>query len=77
MDELARQGIETRPFFLGMHEQPVFRNMGLFEGEHYPNAERLARQGFYIPSGLTLTDEQIVCVAETLRASLKKIELSQ
>lgn len=62
---LREQGVETRPFFLGMHEQPVFQELGLFRGERYPVAERLARQGLYLPSGLALTDEQIerVCAA--------------
>jgi perosamine synthetase len=48
-----------------MHEQPVYRKAGLFRGERYPNAERIARRGFYLPSGLTLTDSQIerVCSA--------------
>jgi len=68
---LAAHGIETRPFFLGMHEQPVFRRMGLFNGERYPVAEHLSRQGFYIPSGLTITDEQIHQVAMTLKDSLR------
>jgi perosamine synthetase len=67
--EFARQllasGIETRPFFLGMHEQPVFTEMGLFKGEKDPVAERIARQGLYLPSGLTLTEAQLdeVCRA--------------
>lgn len=56
---LHEQGIMTRPFFLGMHEQPVFHDMGLYKGEHYPETERLAKQGLYFPSGLTLTGEQI------------------
>jgi perosamine synthetase len=67
---LRTEGIETRPFFLGMHEQPVFRKMGLFRGERYPVAERLARQGLYIPSGLTITDEQIDKVADAVRGCL-------
>jgi perosamine synthetase len=48
-----------------MHEQPVFTGMGLFKGEKYPVAERIARQGLYLPSGLTLTEAQIdeVCRA--------------
>jgi perosamine synthetase len=49
-------GIGARPFFWPMHEQPVFRDMGLFSGESYPVAEKLARRGFYPPSGLGLTD---------------------
>ncbi len=62
---LLTEGVETRPFFLGMHEQPVFMDMGLFKGEKYPVAERIARQGLYLPSGLTLTEIQIdeVCHA--------------
>lgn len=64
MRRLADLGIGTRPFFWPMHEQPVFRKMGLFHGERYPVAERLARRGFYIPSGLALTDAQMQRVAE-------------
>ncbi len=56
---LTDEGIGTRTFFWCMHEQPVLKDMGLFEGEEYPNAERLARRGMYIPSGLALTDEQM------------------
>ncbi|MGA2505627.1 MAG: DegT/DnrJ/EryC1/StrS family aminotransferase [Anaerolineales bacterium] len=56
---LSERGIMTRPFFLGMHEQPVFLKRGLFAGEKYPVAERLARQGLYLPSGLTLTEDQL------------------
>jgi perosamine synthetase len=59
MKKLAEKKVGTRPFFWPMHEQPVYRRAGLFEGESYPNAERIARRGFYLPSGLTLKDEQI------------------
>jgi perosamine synthetase len=57
--KLRSAGVETRPFFLGMHEQPVLRKMGLYEAEHYPVAERIARQGLYLPSGMALTAEQV------------------
>jgi len=71
MARLAKLGIGTRPFFWPMHEQPVFRRMGLFGGERYPAAERIARRGFYIPSGMALSDGQIersaVAVKEILR----------
>ncbi|MDZ4169191.1 MAG: DegT/DnrJ/EryC1/StrS family aminotransferase [Coriobacteriia bacterium] len=55
---LAQRGVQTRPFFVGMHEQPVFLERGLFAGERYPVAEHLARYGLYLPSGLALTSEQ-------------------
>jgi len=67
MKKLAEHNIGTRPFFWCMHEQPVFRNMGLFEGESYPVAEKLARRGFYIPSGMALTDSQIEEVCTKVR----------
>jgi perosamine synthetase len=60
-------GVQTRPFFLGMHEQPVFLERGLFRGEHYPVAERIARQGLYLPSGLALTAAQLEEVCEAVR----------
>ena len=69
---LQALGVGTRPFFWPMHEQPVFLERGLFRGERYPVAERIARRGFYIPSGLALTDEQMVYVAERVRAILRE-----
>ncbi|TSA55955.1 MAG: DegT/DnrJ/EryC1/StrS family aminotransferase [Methylophilaceae bacterium] len=71
MKRLAAQGIGCRPFFCPMHQQPVLRRMGLFEGESYPVAERLYKQGFYIPSGLALTEAQMVMVASTLREIIR------
>lgn len=67
MKKLGKIGIGTRPFFWPMHEQPVFKKMGLFPGEKYPVAERLARRGFYLPSGLALTLEQINYVIKTVK----------
>ncbi|HVE75213.1 MAG TPA: DegT/DnrJ/EryC1/StrS family aminotransferase [Actinomycetota bacterium] len=61
-DLLAGKGVETRPFFLGMHEQPFWSDRGLPAGS-FPVAERLARQGLYLPSGTALTDEQLTQVA--------------
>ena len=67
---LAEQGVGTRPFFWPIHEQPVYRRMGLFAGEKHPCAERIARRGFYLPSGVALTDDQVVRVAEAVRRIL-------
>nr|WP_315155924.1 DegT/DnrJ/EryC1/StrS family aminotransferase [uncultured Flavobacterium sp.] len=64
--KLGEAKIGTRPFFWCMHEQPVFRKMGLFKNENYPIAEKLARNGFYIPSGLGLSNEEIRTVCEVL-----------
>ena len=70
MRRLAAKGIGCRPFFWPMHEQPVLQQMGLFKGERYPVAERLARRGFYLPSGLALQPAQQDQVAAALKEVL-------
>lgn len=65
---LNEKGIGTRPFFWCMHEQPLFMEKGLFKKEHYPVAEKLARNGFYIPSGLGLKDEELEVAVTTIAA---------
>jgi len=70
-EALHRHNIETRPFFLGMHEQPVFQNKGLFKNLKLPVTERLYRRGFYLPSGVAITEEQIHTVVEAVREVLK------
>jgi len=70
MKQLAAKGIGCRPFFCPMHQQPVLRAMGLFAAEAYPESDRLYQRGFYIPSGMALTDEQIERVAEAVRETL-------
>ncbi len=54
-----------------MHEQPVFRKMGLYAGLKCPVAERLARRGFYVPSGLALTNDEIYEVAEAVKKEIR------
>lgn len=70
MERMRTKGIGTRPFFWPMHEQPVFRKVGLFRGVSCPVAERIARRGFYVPSGIALTRDQAEKVAEALRQVL-------
>jgi perosamine synthetase len=65
--KLGEHNIGTRPFFWCMHEQPVFLQMGLFKGERYPHAEKIARNGFYLPSGLGLKDNEQQYVIDTFK----------
>jgi perosamine synthetase len=48
--------------------QPVLQKMGHCQGASCPVAEGLARRGFYVPSGLALTSDEIARVATELRA---------
>jgi perosamine synthetase len=71
MRRLGELGIGTRPFFCPMHEQPVLQRMGLFADDRHPVAERLYRRGFYVPSGLGLTGQEIERVAECVQDILR------
>jgi len=71
MERLAKRGIATRPFFLGLHEQPALHDLGLLKGERHPVTERAYRRGFYLPSGMTLTDEQIRTVCAAMEAVVR------
>ena len=66
MRRLGALGIGTRPFFWPMHEQPVLRRRGLFEGVSCPVAERIARRGFYIPSGVGLSRDEAERVSDAV-----------
>ncbi len=66
MRELKQRGIETRNFFWPLHQQPILKKMGYFHNSKYPNAEFLSKNGFYIPSGLSLTQKDQKYVIKTL-----------
>src|SRR3989344_1941851 len=77
MKELEKKGVETRAFFIPMHQQPVYmENMKKddrfpdVQGT-YPVSEELSRKGLYLPSSSCLTKEQIREVADAL-ISLKR-----
>jgi len=67
MRKFREHEIGTRPFFWPLNEQPVFQKMGLFETDSCPVAQCIARRGFYIPSGLGLSEDQIGRVVEATR----------
>lgn len=72
MKKLAEKQIGTRPFFWPMHEQPVFHQMGWYKDDKHPVAEKLARRGFYLPSGLGLTDEEMQRSAQAVREIMEQ-----
>ena len=58
MKKLKDSGIETRNFFWPLHKQPVFKKMGLFKKVKLPVSEYLAKNGLYLPTGMSLTLSQ-------------------
>ena len=66
MKMLLKKNIETRPFFLPMNKQKIFKKMKLFNRIKAPNSEYLSKNGFYLPSGLGITNKQIDFVIKNL-----------
>lgn len=69
-EKLRARGVETRPFFLGMHKQPALQNYGVPPNAKYPVTDRLSSKGLYLPSGLALTSDQISTVCDSVREIL-------
>lgn len=64
--KLGEKKIGTRPFFWPMSEQPVLAQMGLVEsGKNYPVSMKLGENGFYLPSGLGISDDELKFVADS------------
>jgi perosamine synthetase len=69
---LRKKSIGTRPFFLGLHAQPVLQKMDLgFDPQGFPKADHAYCYGCYLPSGMTLTEEQIDVVCAALVEALE------
>ena len=62
---LAENGVETRTFFIPMHCQPIYWQT--FKGQRFPAAERLCRDGFYLPSASSLSANEIDYIAGVIR----------
>ena len=72
-ERLGKKGIGTRPFFLGMHAQPVLKKLNLArESDSFPRADHAYRYGCYLPSGMNLTEKQIDKVCLTLSEVLEE-----
>ena len=65
--ELLKNNIQTRNFFYPMHKQKIFLNKKIFSKNiKYPVSEYLAQKGFYIPSGLGITNSEIDLVSKKI-----------
>ena len=72
--ELLKRNIQTRPFFWPMHKQDIFKKEGLFKGIKLKNSEFISKNGFYLPSGIGLKNQEQDCIFKEKIAQL--IDLS-
>ncbi len=70
MSDLSHKGVGSRPFFYPLHKQPVLSDFWEDPSESLPVSEYVAEKGFYVPSGLALTNAEIELVVDALRSVL-------
>ena len=69
--KLTNKNIGIRPFFWPMHKQDAFKNINYFKNMSLPNSEFIAKNGFYLPSGLGLTLRELKFIKDTVISILK------
>ncbi|MDA8131725.1 MAG: DegT/DnrJ/EryC1/StrS family aminotransferase [Elusimicrobia bacterium] len=69
---MAEKGIEVREGFIPYNLQEVFISRGLVRPEACPEANKVAYNSFYLPSGPVLSEEDMDYVVETLKAALAR-----
>lgn len=73
MRRLKEEGIETRTFFIPMHQQPILKKMGLVSQDVFPVADDIARRGLYLPSGGGLKRSEIEYVCDCVKTIGKNV----
>ncbi len=71
MQRLRAHGIDTRPFFVPLHELPPYVDCRLVDGGYSSIA--LSRRGLCLPSSNRLSDEDVARVARELRDALAEV----
>lgn len=67
MKKLKDYGIETRESFIPYNMQEIFIKRGWVKGNECPVANYVAGNGFYIPSGPSLNEEELKYVVDIVR----------
>jgi perosamine synthetase len=73
MEGLHDDGIETRTFFCPLNMQPFLQRQPGFRAVPCPVAERLWETGLYLPSAITLSDETIGAIVESVRSAVSAL----
>ncbi len=74
MSKLQEYGIETREAFVPYNMQEIFIQRGWVKGDECPVANYVAKNGFYIPSGPVLDDQELEYIVDKIRGIQKGIK---
>jgi len=69
---LKKENIEARPFFYGLHNQPVLKKLYKFK-HHCPNTDLISKYGLYLPTGYNLNKKKIKVISKKVLKLFKKL----
>lgn len=67
-EHLREQGMHTRPFWFPLHTQGPYQQ----DSERFPVSARVSREALWLPSSLTLTDDDLERVCREIHAWASK-----
>lgn len=68
---LGQEMIEARPVWKPMHLQPLFKGTTYYSHDNTSISDDLYNSGICLPSGSTMTDDDIARVADTIKSMIK------
>jgi len=73
MDELQEDGVPSRPYFVPIHLQPLYRQRFSLGPGDFPLTERIARTTLALPFFTDMTESQVDYVCDRVVARLRQL----
>jgi perosamine synthetase len=74
MRMLSERGVDTREDFIPCNDQEIFTARGFTKPSDCPIASNAGVNGFYIPSGTDISDEELAYVVEQMKAVVAALQ---
>lgn len=71
-NQLKIMGVDSRTYFAPLHKQTVLKKFN-YKNEDYPVSSDLSDRGFYLPSGLAITKQQVNKVISAVKSIARNI----
>ena len=72
MERLQADGVPSRPYFVPIHLQPLYRERFGFKEGDFPVTERIARSTLALPFFTDMTEAQVDYVCDRIRAAVRR-----
>lgn len=70
---LSEKGVETRPFFIPLHQLPPFREESQRRRDYLPVTGKLGKSGMNLPTYSDLTDQEIELISQHIKTFSKRV----